>query len=87
MCRPRSLVRTSRGTGARKGQLRCQHGCATAVHVQNHAMIVVSGPNTRKNDRLEWWRIAPEVLLPGRGSEDGQKDTLRQKSGYPRGHG
>jgi hypothetical protein len=27
-------------------------------------------------------RIAPKVLLPGRGLKDRQKDTLRQKSGY-----
>ena len=32
--------------------------------------------------RLEVGRIAPKVLLPGRGVKEGRKDTLCQKSGY-----
>jgi hypothetical protein len=33
-------------------------------------------------DSTKRWRIAPKVLLPGRGLKEGLKDTLCQKSGY-----
>ena len=52
------------------------------------ALLMVAGCASENSTKVakpaeQAARIAPKVLLPGRGGKAGQKDTLRQKSVLP----